>query len=488
MRYQPSRLVSTDNESIRPAQVSGGCDPVRPLVLRPGSARVRLASDRSKQHLPNGCLSVASALALALVVAVPGVSAREKQGDGAVIVRGMPAKIHEDFVVAKVRAVTTPKMNDLLMQSAGIASRMQVVDLEVLEGPLKGQNFLIQNELTDNPSLNIDAKPGREVVLSVVSESGREPEMNIADYHRAPALGALAAIFLISYIALGGKSGLKSLFGLVAAISLIGFVLLPLSLRGYDPLLTSAVICACAGMATILCVGGFSRKSLAALVGTIGGVVIAGTAAHIVIGAAPLTGLSSEEAQILRGSVLTQPPSFFAGLLAASMLIGALGVIMDVAISVASSLREVSLADSNMDPKELYRRGMNVGRDIMGSMTSTLVLAYAGGALPLLLLMAREPSIKFLNLDLVATEVASALTGSLGLVWTIPITAFAASRLMSGNGGPGANGRRKDVFEEFPQTELSAESRQDARVGAARPVAARPMLSAGARDLRRGAR
>ena len=488
MRYQPLRLVSTDNESIRPAQVSGGCNPARQVVHALGRARVRLASHSSKLHLAKGCLSFASVLVLALAVAVPEVLAQEKHGDGAVIVRGMPLKIHEDFVVAKVRAVTTPKINDLLMQSAGIASRMQVVDLEVLEGPLKGQNVLIQNELTDNPSLNIDAKPGREVVLSVVSENGREPEMNIADYHRAPALGALAAIFLISYIALGGKSGLKSLFGLVAAISLIGFVLLPLSLKGYDPLLTAAVICACAGMATILCVGGFSRKSLAALIGTIGGVVIAGTAAHIVIGAAPLTGLSSEEAQILRGSVLAQPPSFFAGLLAASMLIGALGVIMDVAISVASSLREVSLADSNMDAKELYRRGMNVGRDIMGSMTSTLVLAYAGGALPLLLLMAREPSIKFLNLDLVATEVASALTGSLGLVWTIPITAFAASRLMSGNGGPGANGRRKDVFEEFPQTPLSPESRQDARVGAARPVAARPMVSAGGRNLRGGAR
>ncbi|MBY0546005.1 MAG: YibE/F family protein [Candidatus Obscuribacterales bacterium] len=400
--------------------------------------------------------------------AVVPVGAQEPRGEGAVVVRDMPPKINEEFVVGKVRSVSAPRMNDLLMHSAGIVSRKQIVDLEVLEGPLKGRSFVIQNELTDNPSLNIDARPGREVVLSVVSENGREPEVNIADYHRAPALFVLTAIFLISYIALGGKSGLKSLFGLIAAISLIGFVLLPLSLQGYDPLLTSAGICACAGMATILCVGGFSRKSLAALIGTIGGVIIAGTAAHIVIGAAPLTGLSSEEAQILRGSVLSQPPAFFAGLLAASMLIGALGVIMDVAISVASSVRELSLADAKLDANELYRRGMNVGRDIMGSMTSTLVLAYAGGALPLLMLMAREPSIKFLNLDLVATEVASALTGSLGLVWTIPITAFAASRLMTGHGGgPHGNGSRKDVFEDFPQvTELSPESKQDARQNA----------------------
>jgi uncharacterized membrane protein len=230
-----------------------------------------------------------------------------------------------------------------------------------------------------------------------------------------------------------------------------------LSLQGYDPLLTSAGICTCAAMATILAVGGFSKKSVAALAGTVCGVLIAGVAAHLVIASAPLTGLASEEAQILRGSVLSQPPVFFAGLLAASMLIGALGVIMDVAISVASSVRELSIADPALTAKDLYSRGMNVGKDIMGSMTTTLILAYAGGALPLLLLMAREPSIKFLNLDLVATEVASALTGSLGLVWTIPATALVASKLMAGSGN-GRGPRPKDVFEDFPVAKSTTET------------------------------
>lgn len=380
--------------------------------------------------------------------------------DSKIVVRKMPAEKHiqEEFVVGKIKNVSSPTVNDLLLHNTGIVTRKQLVELEIVEGPLKGQTVSVLNELTDNPTFNVNVQPGREVVLSVVSEKGRAPEVNIADYHRAPVLIVLAAVFLVSFVAFGGKTGLKSLFGLVAAISLIAFVLLPLSLQGYDPLFTSSVICACAAMATIFCVGGFSRKSLAAMLGTMGGVVIAGAAAHIVIGAAPLTGLASEEAQILRGSVLARPPAFFAGLLAASMLIGALGVIMDVAISVASAVRELSLADANLSAKELYNRGMNVGRDIMGSMTSTLVLAYAGGALPLLMLMAREPSIKFLNLDLVATEVASALTGSLGLVWTIPVTAFLAAKLMAGTGGRGPR-RKEDVFQGFPEPEKNTDQR-----------------------------
>jgi uncharacterized membrane protein len=195
--------------------------------------------------------------------------------------------------------------------------------------------------------------------------------------------------------------------------------------------MVSVFICLAATATSILLIGGFTKKSLAAIMGTIGGVIVAGIAAQLVIWYAPLTGLSSEEAQILRGSVLVQKPPFYSGLLAAGMLIGALGVIMDVGISIASAVSEISKADAKMTMKELYDSGMNVGRDIMGTMTNTLILAYTGGALPLLLLATQMPSIKLVNLDLFATEVASALSGSLGLVFTIPLTAIVAARVMS---------------------------------------------------------
>ena len=357
--------------------------------------------------------------------------------------------IDESFVVGKVKSVTAETVDEILLHSTGMTSHKQVAQIEILEGPWKGITVAVPNEITDNPAYNVTATPGREVVLSVVTENAHNPEFNIADYHRVPTLAALLSVFLAVFLFFGGKQGAKSLFGLVVGIALIGLVLLPLSMRGFNPLITAAFICLAVTITTTSLVAGFSKKSLAATLGTVGGVLIAGLAAHLVIVTAPLTGLSTEEAQILRGSVLSQPPQFYAGLLAAGMLIGALGVIMDVAVSIASAVWEVAETDTTLSQADLYKKGMNVGRDIMGTMTNTLILCYAGSALPLLLLMANINSTKLLNLDLVATEVASALTGSLGLVCTIPLTALAAAKFMSATSG----NRRKPGLAHLSQQE-----------------------------------
>lgn len=340
------------------------------------------------------------------------------------------ASLDEEFAVGLVKAVGKPAVNGELLSSTGMVSNRQTVKVEVLEGRLKGQTFDIANEITDNPVFNIIVEPGREVILSVSTDGGAKPEINIADYHRAPTLGWLLLAFLVVFIFFGGKKGIKALLGLIVSVCLIAFVMLPLSLNGFNPLLVAVFICLVSTMATVFFVAGVSKKAQAAVLGTVGGVIAAGIAAYLVIQAAPLTGLSSEEAQILRGSLLVASPRFYSGLLAAGMLIGALGVIMDVAVSIASAVSEVA-ATGKLSVKQLYDSGMNVGRDIMGTMTNTLILAYAGSALPLLLLISQIPSTKLINLDLVATEVASAISGSLGLVLTIPLTAFFASRLMA---------------------------------------------------------
>jgi len=341
------------------------------------------------------------------------------------------AKVDEQFVVGKVRTVTGAVLNNELLHSTGMVSNRQLVQVEITEGPLKGMTATVANEITDNPAFNVSVKPGQEVVLSVSTENGKKAEVNIADYHRAPVLLWLFVVFLAVFLFFGGKTGLKSLAGLAVTVGLISLVLLPLSMNGCNPLLTAIFICLASIATSMLLIAGFTKKAAASVFGTVGGVIIAGIAAQIVIAAAPLTGLSSEEAQILRGSVLNQQPSFYSGLLAAGMLIGALGVIMDVGVSIASAVAEVSRTGENLDAAALYESGMNVGRDIMGTMTNTLILAYTGSALPLLLLASQVPSVKLLNLDLVATEIASALSGSLGLVCTIPLTAFAAAKLMA---------------------------------------------------------
>lgn len=339
--------------------------------------------------------------------------------------------LEEQLVVGKVLEVTKPRVNKELLGSTGMVSNIQTVKLRITEGVLSGKEFSIDNELTDNPAYNVDVKPGQEVIVALDQKPDGTVEINIADYNRTPVLAWLLGAFLLAFLVFGGKQGVKSLLALLITVLLVACVLLPLSLQGFNPLMISVFICLAATATSILLIGGFTKKSLAAIMGTVGGVIVAGIAAQLVIWYAPLTGLSSEEAQILRGSVLVQKPPFYSGLLAAGMLIGALGVIMDVGISIASAVSEISKADAKMSMKELYNSGMNVGRDIMGTMTNTLILAYTGGALPLLLLATQMPSIKLVNLDLFATEVASALSGSLGLVFTIPLTAIVAARVMS---------------------------------------------------------
>ena len=345
----------------------------------------------------------------------------------------------DEFVPGRVLTVSKPEVNENLAKSTGIVATRQNLEVEILDGEHKGERVTVNNEITDNPVFNINVKPGLEVVIALShdGESGKL-EYNIADYHRAPTVSILLIVFLAAFLIFGGKKGLKSLIALIISVLLIAYVLLPLSLAGFDPLLVSVFICLATTCTTMYFVGGWSKKSLAAMIGTTCGVICAGLAAHLAISFAPLTGLSSDEAQLLRGSVLVKSESFYQGLLAAGMLIGALGVIMDVGVSIASAVAEVarigeeqSQLGDKLDAKKLYEAGMNVGRDIMGTMTNTLILAYTGSALPLLLLVSQIPAGKLVNLDLVATEVVSAISGSLGLVLTIPMTALAAARLMS---------------------------------------------------------
>lgn len=339
----------------------------------------------------------------------------------------------EELAIGKVLKVGEPKLNTELLQGTGMRSSHQTVVIRVLDGLLRGRTFEINHEITDNPAFNINITHGQEVVLAVSKSADNKSEISIADYHRMPVLAWLIVVFLALFLFFGRLQGVKALLGLIVTVLLICGVLLPLSMSGVNPLLTATGICLVSTASIVWLIGGFSKKSVAALAGTVGGVVVAGITAQTVIWLAPLTGLSSEEAQILRGSVLVQSPEFYSGLLAAGMLIGALGVIMDVGISIASSVSEISKSNAELSFKELYQAGMNVGRDIMGAMTNTLILAYAGSALPLMLLATQIAPAKLINLDLFATEVASALSGSLGLVITIPITAFTAAKMMSQN-------------------------------------------------------
>ena len=178
---------------------------------------------------------------------------------------------------------------------------------------------------------------------------------------------------------------------------------------------------------TLLIISGFNKKTLSAIIGTAGGVLIAGIIALIVGSAAKLTGFGDDESQMLM--YIPQNITFdFRGLLFAGILIGTMGATMDVGMSIASAMHEIKENSPNIKTSALFKAGMNVGRDAMPTMSNTLILAYAGGSLHLmLLLMAYEtPFTHIINWDMIASEVLRSIAGSIGIIFAIPITALAS--------------------------------------------------------------
>lgn len=337
----------------------------------------------------------------------------------------------EIIVRAKILEMTEGKDNvpDL---DGWIQGKEQLVTARVLSGVYKGQEVSFFHVVPDQPGMAVIVKPGDEVILSVEIEGNKITNAFISDHARDKKMYLLAGFFALLMVVIGGIKGAKSVLSLVLTGVGIFYVLLPLMFKGHSPLFMTVLVAAVMTTVTMVLVHGFNRKTLAGVIGTTCGVIAAGFLAMLVGTAAKLTGFSSEEMQMLL--YIPQQVKFdYQGLLFAGMIIGALGAVMDVAISIASAVEEVNRANPSLDTRALIRAGINVGRDVMGTMANTLILAYTGGAIPLILIfMAYEmPFLKVINLDLIATEIVRALTGSIGLILAIPVTALAAGLLFT---------------------------------------------------------
>lgn len=301
----------------------------------------------------------------------------------------------------------------------------QKVVVQVTSGKFKGQIFEISNFLSGSYVYDIPVKKDDKVLLHIEEFNDGEVTVNVSDYIRDTYVYLLFAIFVLSIIIVGRFKGFKTVLTICFTMFMIFKVLLPLFLKGYNPIILTVLVAIIIAVVTILFVSGINRKSIAAIIGTMLGVVIAGVLAFIVGSKVKLTGLSTEEAAMLL--YIPQEVKFnFKELLFSGILLGSLGAVMDVAMSIASSVEEIHKADPGRNMKDLFNSGMEVGKDIMGTMSNTLILAYTGSSIPLLLIfMAYDvPLLKMINLDVIATEVIRSLAGSVGLILTIPITAL----------------------------------------------------------------
>jgi uncharacterized membrane protein len=308
-------------------------------------------------------------------------------------------------------------------KKVGVSSK-SLVTILLTSGEEKGKQVQSINYITNQPLFDINPDPGDKIVLAV-SEAQNVKQYHIADYNRLSSTYILIGIFILSLLILGKKNGIKTIFVICFSVVVILKGMVPLILNyHWNFIIATMLICAFIATVTQITISGWNSKTWGAILGTVGGVIIAGGLAAAAISWMHLTGLDSEEAIMLKVTTL----SFmnFQEVLFAGIILGSLGAVMDVTISIASTQYEIKNSCPHFGFAEIFKSGINVGRDVMGTMANTLILAYTGSSLPLIFLIASQDNVslmRIMNLNIVATEITRALTGSIGLICSIPLTA-----------------------------------------------------------------
>lgn len=271
--------------------------------------------------------------------------------------------------------------------------------------------------------------PGLRVIV-MQSVAGDTTVSSVYSQDRGGVLLLFAALYLVALVVIGGKQGLKGALGLAFTFLAIIFLYLPLVYLGWPPLWTSVLICAVTTAVTMYFIGGPTRKTVVASAGTVAGVVIAGLVAAIFGAATGISGWNVSDIETL--ITLWNTNGINVGeLLFAGLLISSLGAVMDVAMSVASSMGEVLAQNPAMSRGALFASGMRIGRDMMGTDSNTLILAFAGGSVSMLVLdYAYDlPILQILNSNNIGISVMQGLAGSFGVVLAVPVTVALATLL-----------------------------------------------------------
>lgn len=329
------------------------------------------------------------------------------------------------------------RVNDVLMDNAepddwteGRRLGTQLLELEICSGEHKGEFLETYNYL--NAYTNLDAKEDTRLIVRLdYDDDGSLYVVSIFNYDRWQVVGLFVLAFALVMILVGGRKGVKALLGLLFTLACVWFLLLPMMLRGIPPVPATVAIIALTTAASLLLLDGPTLKTLCATLGCVGGVAAAGISAAIVGTLTPLNGFNTDNAEAL---VLQASDGGLqiSGLLVCGILISSMGAVMDVAMAIASSLHELHTHNPELSSLGLFRSGMNIGRDAMGTMANTLILAFAGSSLNTLLLFQvyDYPLLQLLNRDLLSLELLQGIAGSMGIILTVPIVAALSGYIM----------------------------------------------------------
>ncbi|KDQ68397.1 YibE/F family protein [Streptomyces halstedii] len=318
---------------------------------------------------------------------------------------------------------STPSGREAVAEQTGSCKKATV---EVTTGKDKGRTFveIIQPDATRK------LKQGQGVVVAYAPDAPRDLQYSVTDVDRSFPMTLLAGIFALAVVGVGRLRGLMALIALAVSFAVLTLFILPAILQGSNPLLVAVVGASAIMLIALYTCHGLTARTSVAVLGTLISLMLIGLLGSLFIGWASLTGNTDDNTGLIHG---LYPEIDMSGLLLAGVIIGSLGVLDDVTVTQTSAVWELHQADPTMGVRRLYKAGIRIGRDHIASVVNTLVLAYAGAALPLLLLFSiAQSSVGVVaNSELVAEEIVRTLVGSIGLVASVPVTTVLAALVVS---------------------------------------------------------
>ncbi|GAA2269555.1 membrane protein [Streptomyces ruber] len=306
------------------------------------------------------------------------------------------------------------------------AGECKQATIRVDTGEDKGRTF---TEIVQ-PDQSRQLNQGQEVVVAYEPSAPEDLQYSVADVNRKVPLALLAGVFAVAVVVVGRMRGVMALIALAVSFLVLTFFILPAILQGSNPLVVAVVGSSSIMLIALYTCHGLSARTSVAVLGTLISLLLIGVLGSLFIGWAALTGNTDDNTGLIHG---LYPDIDMSGLLLAGVIIGSLGVLDDVTVTQTSAVWELHEANPSLGRRGLYRAGIRIGRDHIASVVNTLVLAYAGAALPLLLLfsIAQSSVGTVANSELVAEEIVRTLVGSIGLVASVPVTTVLAALVVS---------------------------------------------------------
>lgn len=318
---------------------------------------------------------------------------------------------------------STAEGSSAQQQAAGTCKKATI---RVDTGDDKGRTF---TEIVQ-PDQSRQLEQGQEVVVAYEPAAPKDLQYSVTDVNRKLPMALLAGIFALAVVVVGRMRGVMALVALAISFMVLTLFILPAILQGSNPLLVAVIGASAIMLIALYMCHGLSARTSVAVIGTLISLLLIGLLGSGFIGWAYLTGNTDDNTGLIHG---LYPTIDMSGLLLAGVIIGSLGVLDDVTVTQTSAVWELHEANPAMGWRGLYRAGIRIGRDHIASVVNTLVLAYAGAALPLLLLfsIAQSSVGTVANSELVAEEIVRTLVGSIGLVASVPVTTALAALVVS---------------------------------------------------------